>query len=111
MSKIMFNGIAYGSAVESDYGWTDLTGTLTAGSTTLTIQHAVITTDVTIEIFTDVFGIAPTNAVVTTGQIVLTFNAQASDVGVMVRVSKTNDNVGGLNADEFSVISTTYTTT
>ena len=111
MSKIMYGGIAYGSAVDGDYGWTDLTGILTAGSTSLTIQHEVITTTATIEIYTDTFGINPTNAVVTTGQIVLTFNSRANDVGVMVRVSKTNDNVGGLNADEFSIISTTYTTT
>ena len=107
----MYGGIAYGSAVDGDYGWTDLTGILTAGSTSLTIQHEVITTTATIEIYTDTFGINPTNAVVTTGQIVLTFNSRANDVGVMVRVSKTNDNVGGLNADEFSIISTTYTTT
>lgn len=111
MSKIMYGGIAYGSVVEGDYGWTDLIGTLTAGSTSLTIQHSLITTTTTIEIYTDTFGVNPTNAVVTTGQIVLTFNAQANDVGVMVRVSKTNDNVGGLNADEFAIISTTYTTT
>lgn len=107
MSKIMYGGIAYGSAVEGDYGWTDLTGTLTAGSTSLTIQHEIITTTTTIEIYTDTFGINPTNAVVTTGQIVLTFNAQASDVGVMVRVSKTNDRVGGLWTDDFSYTTVT----
>lgn len=107
MSKIMYGGIAYGSAVEGDYGWTDLIGTLTAGSTSLTIQHDVITTTTTIEIYTDTFGVNPTNAVVTNGQIVLTFNAQASDVGVMVRVSKTNDRVGGLWADDFSYTTVT----
>ena len=109
MSKIMYGGIAYGSAVEGDYGWTDLTGTLTAGSTSLTIQHDVITTTTTIEIYTDTFGVNPTNVVVTTGQIVLTFNAQASDVGVKVRVSKTNSRIGGLWANENHVVSTTYT--
>lgn len=107
MSKIMYGGIAYGSAVEGDYGWTDLTGTLTAGQTSLTIQHEIITTTATIEIYTDTFGVNPTNAVVTNGQIVLTFNAQASDVGVMVRVSKTNDRIGGLWADDFSYITVT----
>lgn len=109
MSKIMYDGIAYGSAVEGDYGWTDLTGTLTAGSTSLTIQHEIITTTTTIEIYTDTFGVNPTNAVVTTGQIVLTFNAQASDVGVMVRVSKTNDRIGGLWASDYTYITSTYT--
>lgn len=109
MSKIMYGGIAYGSAVDKDYGWTDLIGTLTAGQTSLTIQHEIITTNATIEIYTDTFGVNPTNAVVTTGQIVLTFNAQASDVGVMVRVSKTNNRIGGLWATELNIISTTYT--
>lgn len=110
MSKIMYGGIAYESAVEGDYGWTDLTGTLTAGQTSLTIQHSIITTDRTIEIYTDTFGVNPINAVVTNGQIVLTFNAQASDVGVKVRVSKTNDRTGGLNAQKITLASTTYTT-
>lgn len=107
MSKIMYGGIAYGSAVEGDYGWTDLTATLTAGSTSLTIQHDVITTTTTIEIYTDTFGVNPTNVVVTTGQIMLTFNARASDVGVMVRVSKTNDRVGGLWVNDFSYTTVT----
>ncbi len=66
---------------------TDLTDTLTAGQTSLTIQNAVIATTSTIDIFTDTFGVNPTNVVVTTGQIVLTFEAQQSDLGVKVRVS------------------------
>ena len=110
MGLIMYGGVAYGNAVSEDYGWTDLTGTLTAGQTSLTIQHSVITTDRTVEIFTDTFGVNPTNAVVTTGQIVLTFASQVSDVGVMVRVSKTNDRVGGLGGVECIITSTTYTT-
>lgn len=68
-------------------GFTDLTGTLTSGSTTLTISDAAITTTSTIDIYTDVFGIQPTNAVVATGSITLTFLAQASDISVKVRVS------------------------
>ena len=53
----MYGGIAYGSTVDKDYGWTDLTGTLVAGETTLTIQHEIITTDVTVEPYSDPFGI------------------------------------------------------
>jgi len=86
----MYGGIAYGSAVDKDYGWTDLTDTLQAGETTLTIQHEVITPDVTVEPYSDPYGISPTNMVVTNGQVVLTFNAQPNDVKIMVRVSKTN---------------------
>ena len=72
---------------EGFIGFTDLTDTLTSGSTTLTISDAAITTTSTIDIYTDTFGIQPTNAVVTSGQIVLTFLAQASDLSVKVRVS------------------------
>ena len=110
MSKIMYGGIAYGSAVDKDYGWTDLTGTLVAGSTTLTIQNEVIDPTKCIEIFTDVYGITPSNAVVTSGQIVLTFEAQESNLGVKVRVTESkSDRHGGLNATEHQIISTTYT--
>lgn len=67
--------------------WTDITGTLEAGETTLTISNQAITTSSTIDIYTDVFGVAPTNQVVTAGQIVLTFESQANNIGVKVRVS------------------------
>lgn len=67
--------------------WTDITGTLTAGQTSLTLQNAAITESSTIDYYTNVFGVSPTDAVVTNGQIVLTFEAQSSDLGVKVRVS------------------------
>lgn len=110
MGLIMYNGVAYGSAVEGEYGWVDLTSTLTAGSTTLTIQNEVIDPTKCIEIFTDVYGVTPSNAVVTSGQIVLTFEAQESNLGVKVRVTESKSNRhGGLNATEHQIISTTYT--
>ena len=65
----------------------DITDTLTAGQTSITLSDASITTASTIDIYTDVFGIQPTNAVVATGSITLTFLAQASDITVKVRVS------------------------
>lgn len=67
--------------------YTDVTATLTAGNTSITLSDASITTTSTIDIYTDVFGIQPTNAVVATGSITLTFLAQASDITVKVRVS------------------------
>lgn len=67
--------------------WTELIGTLVAGQTSVTIQNSVITTSSTIDYYTDVFGVNPTNIVLTTGQVVLTFEAQSSDLGVKVRVS------------------------
>ena len=68
-------------------GYTELTGTLTAGQTTLTIQNNAITTTATYDFFTDAFGVSPTDVEVTTGQIVLTFEEQESDVSVKVRIS------------------------
>lgn len=67
--------------------WTDITGTLTAGQTSLILQNVAITESSTIDYYTDIFGVSPTNSVVTNGQIVLTFDAQSSDLGVKVRVS------------------------
>lgn len=67
--------------------WTDVTGTLTAGNTNLTLSDNSILTTSTIDIYTDTFGVNPTNVVVTTGSITLTFEAQQSDVSVKVRVS------------------------
>ena len=65
----------------------EVTGTLTAGSTSLTLQDASIETTSTIDIYTDTFGIQPVSAVVATGSITLTFLAQASNLSVKVRVS------------------------
>ena len=90
------NNIEYGSLNTSDkkvlgaineVRGTFVTGTLTAGSTSLTLSDASITTTSTIDIYTDVFGIQPVNAVVATGTITLTFLAQASNISVKVRVS------------------------
>ena len=64
-----------------------VTGTLTAGSTTLTLSDASITSSSTFDIYVSDFGIQPTNASVATGSITLTFLAQASDITVKVRVS------------------------
>ena len=62
----------------------ELTSTLTAGQTTVTFSDAAILTTSTIDIYTDKFGISPEDATVTTGQIVLTFEEQASDLNVKV---------------------------
>ena len=62
----------------------EVTGTLTAGSTSITLQDAAITTTSTIDIYTDVFGISPESVAVATGEITITFEAQAADLGVKV---------------------------
>lgn len=61
-----------------------VTGTLEAGETTLTLQSSEITTDSIIDVFTNVYGISPTNTVATTGSVTLTFKAQQTDIGVKV---------------------------
>ena len=93
------NNIEYGSLNTTDKkiigainelvarGYVEVTGTLTAGSTSLTLSDASITTTSTIDIYTDVFGIQPVNAVVATGTITLSFLAQSADISVKVRVS------------------------
>ena len=63
---------------------TEITGTLTAGNTSITLQNAAITTTSTIDIYTDVFGISPESVSVATGEITITFEEQASDLGVKV---------------------------
>ena len=71
----------------ADGAYTEVTGTLLTGATSITLSDASITTTSTIDIYTDVFGIQPTNAVVASGSITLTFLAQASNITVKVRVS------------------------
>lgn len=66
--------------------WTDVTGTLTAGSTSITLQSAVITTNSTVEIYTA--DGTPWNTIsVATGSVTVTFDAQQSDLGVKARIS------------------------
>lgn len=66
--------------------FTDVTDTLTAGSTSITLQNAAITTTSTIDIYTDP-ELAHNSVTVATGSVTITFDAQQSDVIVKVRVS------------------------
>ena len=63
-----------------------LTGSLAVGSTTVVLQDSFITTTSMIDIYTDVYGVSPTNVTVATGSITLTFEAQQSILNVKVRV-------------------------
>lgn len=67
--------------------YTDVTGTLTTGQTTLTLTNSAITTNSTLDFYTDTFGVNPTDVTVTTGSVTLTFEEQANDIDVKVRVS------------------------
>lgn len=65
----------------------EVTGTLTAGSTILTLSDPAILTTSTFEFFTDTFGVSPTAVSVSTGSITLTFPAQQANLGVKVRIT------------------------
>lgn len=67
--------------------WTDITGTLTAGQTSLTLSNEAIATSSTIDVYTDTYGVNPTAISVENGSVTLTFDEQAADLGVKVRVS------------------------
>ena len=75
------------NANESAGGYIDITGVLTAGSTSITLSDVSITTASTFDFYTDTFGVNPTAITVTNGNITLTFEAQQSNVGVKVRVT------------------------
>lgn len=64
----------------------EVTGTLAAGSTSLVLSDASITTSSTLDIYTDVYGVNPTAVTVTTGSVTLTFEAQQAAIAVKVRV-------------------------
>lgn len=83
---LKYNGSAWVNDSGGGSSWTDLTDTLLAGQTSLTIQDVAITVNSTIDVYTDTYGINPTNVVVATGTITLTFEAQSADLGVKVRI-------------------------
>lgn len=64
-----------------------LSGTLTAGQTSITFTDASITDSSTLaNLWINVFGVYPTDIVIATGSITLTFESQSSDIGVKVRI-------------------------
>ena len=74
------------NADDSGNTWVDVIGTLTAGSTSITLQSESITTNSTIEVF-DSLDIPYNEKTLSTGSITLTFDEQQSDMVVQVRVS------------------------
>ena len=65
----------------------EVTGTLTAGNTSITLSNAAITTTSTLDIYTDVYGVNPKTVTVANGSVTMTFDGQNSALGVKVRVS------------------------
>jgi len=63
-----------------------ITGTLTAGSTSLTLSNSNITTSSIIDIYIEnEVGIAPTAVTVSSGKIIMTFDALEKNIKVGVR--------------------------
>lgn len=65
----------------------EIEGVLEAGETEITLSDINITTSDTFDIYTNVFGVDPTNVTVANGRITLTFDMQDTDMNVKVRVS------------------------
>lgn len=66
--------------------WTDVTGTLTAGQTSITLSDNAITTSSTVEIFTS-DGTEWNSITVATGSVTVTFDAKSSNLGVKARIT------------------------
>lgn len=76
------------NAVKSGtHTYTDVTGTLTAGQTSIALQDASIKTSSFIQVFADNGNVNYTSISVETGIVTIGFLAQASDMAVAVRVS------------------------
>ncbi len=75
-----------GTAFDAVPTFTEVTGGLLAGNTTLQLASESITTSSTIDIFTDTYGVNPVSVTVATGSITLVFEAQPVGIQVKVRV-------------------------
>lgn len=74
--------------------WVDVTGTLTAGQTEITLSDPSITADSTIDIYTDVFGVNPTNMELVGSDDILVQGgiSQESQLNITVTASSDNEN-------------------
>ena len=64
----------------------EITGTLAAEETCITLTDDSINEDSTIDIYTSVYGVSPKAIEVAEGNITMTFKAQSEDIGVKVVV-------------------------
>ena len=81
---LLVNGV--GNAIEGTR-WTQATQTLsTSADTTYTFTSSFITTSSVIDVYTDIFGINPSNVAVTNGQCVVTFPKQSTAQTMTCRI-------------------------
>lgn len=83
MPKIMYNNIEYSDSVP----YKELQGTLTAGQTSITFNDSVISSNRVIDYYPSIYGVVPTSITVTSGSVVFTFDEQATDMTLKVRIS------------------------
>ena len=65
---------------------TVITGTLSTGNTSITLNNDAITTDSVIDVYTSIYGVNPIETIVETGSITLTFDAQSSAINIRIEV-------------------------
>ena len=63
-----------------------LSGTLTAGNSTITFENENIDSNSTFDFYSSIYGISPSSVVVDDGSITLRFEPIGVDLGVKVRV-------------------------
>ena len=63
----------------------DITGTLAAGETEITLTDSHIETDGIYDFYTSKYGVVPTDVEIAAGSVTLTFDAQSENITVMVR--------------------------
>lgn len=63
-----------------------ITGTLVAGQTSIAILSDYITTDSVLDFYTSIYGVNPLSVSVVAGEVTLTFNAQATNMTVGVKI-------------------------
>ena len=63
---------------------TTVTGTLSTGSTSITLSNDAITEDSTIDFYTSIYGVNPKTVTVISGNVTLTFDAQTTDMNIKV---------------------------
>lgn len=83
LTKISINGVIYGIPMPNNF--LILSGTLSPGSTSITLHDESITGEEMIEVFTDIYGVNPKTITSEVGSITLTFKAQENDMNIKVR--------------------------
>lgn len=89
-----------------------VTGTLTAGETSITLQDADITEDSLLTFYTNILGVNPISETHTNGSVTLTFEAQATDMVVGVNIMGAHGGGGATSIEsEFQRVNTTGVST